>query len=206
MAMIDAEPSLRTLAADRAGAALLRQQRVVLGRRYAVKALERSASNRLVIVLLAGLAGGTSLFPDRLLVCLVIGAGAFSELLLVRLVIGTKPRIVLGAAVRVLRASLPAPCVARVPLFCAFRHSSCPTECRRPPASADARRGAAAQARGPAPVSGRIGEGREGSRHAAADRSLPSLRRRMIDDDCGRREPGRREPTSGSCLKHRSLT
>src|SRR5262249_12193322 len=87
---------------------------------------------------LAGLTKGTSLFADRLLVSLVIGAVALFDLLpvcivigllalfvllLVGLVIGTLPRIVLCAEVRVLRALLPAPCVARGALFCIERHS-----------------------------------------------------------------------------------
>jgi len=168
MAMIDAQPLFGSLPADRAHAALLRQQRVVLRRRYTIKALELSVSNRLVIVLLAGLAGSTSPFLDRFLVCLVIGVGALSVFLLVRLVMGTTPCVLPCAVVRVLRESLPAPCVERVPLFCASRHVLCPIEVpaiARPPGR---RRDAAAQAAGPAPVSDRIGEGREGSRHAAA--------------------------------------
>src|SRR5262245_51838176 len=139
----DTNPTLVTLPADRSRAAFLRQQRGVLGRRNAVTAPELSAPKRRVIGVLAGLTGGTSLFADRLLVglvigavalfdllpvCIVIGLVALFVLLLVGLVIGTLPRIVLGAVVRVLRALLAAPGVARVPLFCVERHSVCPIE------------------------------------------------------------------------------
>src|SRR5262245_11915115 len=178
----DTNPTLVTLPADRSRAAFLRQQRGVLGRRNAVTAPELSAPKRRVIGVLAGQTGGTSLFADRLLVGLVIGAVALFDLLpvcsviglvavfvllLVGLVIGTLPRIVLCAPVGVLRALLPASGVARVPLFCVKRHSVCPIEvpasARRRPTQRRRRAG-----RGLAPVSGRIGEGREGSRHAAA--------------------------------------
>src|SRR5262245_51807299 len=122
VAMIDTQPLFGSLPADRAYAALLGQQRLVLRRRQAVTALELSASKRRVIGLLAGLTGGASAFLDPLLIGLVIGVAALSQLLPVRLVIGTTPRIVPGAEVRILRALLPAPCVARVAAFRAFRH------------------------------------------------------------------------------------
>src|SRR5262245_25734051 len=73
MTMIDAEPSLRVLPADRTHAALLLQQRVVLRQGYAV-AFELDTSKPRVIVAPAGMAVGTSLLFDHLLVFLIMGA------------------------------------------------------------------------------------------------------------------------------------
>src|SRR5262249_31713564 len=155
-----------SLPADRAYAALLGQQRLVLRRRQAVTALELSASKRRVIGLLAGLTGATSPFLDPLLICLVIGVAALSQLLPVRLVIGTTPRLVLGALVSVLRALLPAPCVVRGALFCIERHSLCPIVVPAPARLGRRTTRRRRAGRGPAPVSGRTRRGEGGSRHA----------------------------------------
>jgi hypothetical protein len=133
MAMIDAQPLFRSLPTDRAHTALLRQQRVVFRRRYAVTALEVSAPERRVLVVLAGQAGDPRPLPDRVSVCLVIGTGALFDLLLVGLAIGSHAfpdlllvclvidairRVLLCALVRVPRAPFPSPCVPCVLLFC----------------------------------------------------------------------------------------
>src|SRR5262245_33386241 len=76
MAMIDVEPFLRAPPADRTGAVLLFQQRVVLGGRYTV------------------------------LTYVVMSAIALADLILVRLVVGAIPRVFPGANLRVLPSLL----------------------------------------------------------------------------------------------------
>jgi hypothetical protein len=76
MAMINAQRLLRPLAAYRAHAALGRQQRVVICRRYAVKAFELTATKERLNVLLVGMVIGATARVDLLLVGFVVGVAS----------------------------------------------------------------------------------------------------------------------------------
>src|SRR5262245_55971915 len=88
------------------------------------------------------------------------------------LVIGAALRFPLFAVVRLLRASFPSPRIFCVPPCGLSRHVFCPIEVPAIARPLGRRRGAAARV-GPAPVSDRIGEGREA--RATRQRSLAAV-------------------------------
>src|SRR5262245_40146852 len=69
---------------------------------------------------------GTIALVDLLPVCSAICRSALDDLLLVRLVVRATARGVAGAAVGVLGASFPSPCVVGRASRCVFPHALCP--------------------------------------------------------------------------------
>src|SRR5262245_65854247 len=76
---------------------------------------------------------GTIALVDLLPVCSAICLSALDDLLLVRLVVHATARGVAGAAVGVLGASFPSPCVVGLASRCVFPHALCPPVHELPP-------------------------------------------------------------------------